>query len=55
MRFQVWMRGRSLIASYDVYVDVVADNDEEAAQRAKREPTKPTGAFFNWSPSMFSV
>lgn len=55
MRFRVWMRGHSMTASYDGYVDVVADDDEEAERRAKRELTKPTGAFFDWSPSMFSV
>lgn len=55
MIFRVWMRGHSMTASYDGYVDVVADNDEEAERKAKRELTRPTGTFSDWSPSMFSV
>lgn len=55
MRFRVWMHGHSMSASYDGYVDVVADDEEEAQYRAKRELTKPTGTFYDWSPSMFHV
>jgi len=44
-----------MTASYDGYVDVVADNEEEAAYKAKRELTKPTGSFSDWSPSMWKV
>lgn len=55
MRYRVWMLGKSMSACYDGYVDVVADDEEEAVYRAKRELTKPTGTFFDWSPSMFTV
>lgn len=55
MKYRVWMHGSSMTASYDGYVDVIADNEEEAVHRAKRELTKPTGTFSDWSPSMFKV
>lgn len=55
MRFRVWMHGYSMSASYDGYVEVLADDEEEAERRAKRELTKPTGTFYDWSPSMFSA
>lgn len=42
-------------ASYDGYVDVIADDEEAAEKRAKRELTKPTGTFSDWTPSMFVV
>jgi hypothetical protein len=55
MKYRVWMRGNSMTASYDGYVDVIADNEEDATLKAKRELTKPTGTFSDWSPSMFKV
>lgn len=53
MNYRVWLYGRSMSASYDGYVDVTADNDEEAVSKAKRTLTKPTGTFRDWSPQMF--
>lgn len=55
MKYRVWMRGSSMTASYDGYVDVIADNEEDAARKARRELTKPTGTFSDWSPSMFKA
>jgi hypothetical protein len=42
-------------ACYDGYVDVVAENGEEAEFKAKRELTKPTGTFSDWGMSMFRL
>jgi hypothetical protein len=53
--YRVWLNGHSMTASYDGYVDVVADDEDDAEYRAKRELTKPTGTFFDWSPSMFTL
>ena len=55
MKYRVWMIGRSMSATYDGYVDVHAENEEEAIFRAKRDLTKPSGAFFDWAPWMFRV
>ena len=52
-QFRVWLFGHSMTASYEGYVDVIAEDEEEAEWRAKRELTKPTGTFFDWAPSMF--
>jgi len=53
--YRVWLYGRSMSASYDGYVDVIADSEGTAECRAKRKLTKPSGPFFDWSPSMFRV
>ena len=55
MLYRVYLFGRSMTASYDGYVDVWADNEEDAEYRAKRKLTGPSGAFYDWSPSMFRV
>lgn len=52
---RVWLRGRSMTVSYDGYVDVWAEDEDNAVFRAKRELTKPTGTFSDWGPSMFTV
>jgi hypothetical protein len=54
-KFRVWLIGSSMTATYDGYVDVYANDEEDAVRRAKRELTKPTGTFSDWSPSMFRV
>jgi hypothetical protein len=54
-KFRVWLIGKSMTASYDGYVDVVAEDEEEAESRAKRELTKPSAPFFVWGPSMFKT
>lgn len=54
-RFRVWLYGHSMTASYSGYVDVVAQDEEEAEWRAKRTLTKPGGTFYDWSPSMFET
>jgi len=53
--YRVWLFGKSMTANYEGYVDVIAEDEEQAVYKAKRELTKPTGTFFNWSPSMFSL
>lgn len=55
MMYRVWLVGRSMSASYDGYVDVLADDEEDAEYKAKKKLTGPRGAFFDWSPSMFHV
>lgn len=47
MSFRVWMHGRSMTASYDGYVDVFADDEEDAEYKAKRKLTGPNGTFFD--------
>lgn len=54
-KYRVWLDGSSMSARYDGYVDVVAEDEEDAKYRAKRELTKPNGTFHDWSPSMFRV
>lgn len=54
-KYRVWLRGRSMTASYDGYVDVWADDEDDAVFRAKRELTRPGGTFFDWGPSMFTA
>lgn len=54
-RYRVWMIGSSMSARYDGYVDVVAEDEDDAVWRAKRELTKPSGTFSDWGPSMFRV
>lgn len=55
MRYRVYMHGHSMTASYSGYVDVWADDEEDAEYRAKRKLTGPMGTFSDWSPSMFHV
>lgn len=55
VRYRVWMHGSSMTASYDGYVDVFAENEEDAEYRAKRKLTSPSGSFSDWSSSMFRV
>lgn len=55
MKYRVWLYGSSMSASYDGYVDVAADDEEDAEYKAKRKLTGPGGSFFDWSPSMFRV
>lgn len=54
-RYRVWLIGSSLTASYDGYVDVWADDDEDAEYRAKARLTGPGGTFSDWSPGMFKT
>lgn len=55
MNYRVWLYGSSMTASYDGYVDVFADDEEDAEYKAKRKLTGPRGTFSDWSPSMFRV
>lgn len=55
IRFRVWLVGRSMTARYEGYVDVVAQDEEDAEYRAKRQLTRPGGTFSDWGPSMFST
>lgn len=55
MLYRVYMYGQSMTANYNGYVDVRAEDEEDAEYRAKRELTRPGGTFFDWSPSMFRV
>ena len=55
MLYRVHMFGRSMTANYSGYIDVSADDEEDAERRAKRKLTGPRGTFFDWSPSMFRV
>ena len=54
-KYRVWLIGSSMTAAYDGYVDVFAEDEEDAGYRAKRELTKPRGVFSDWSPSMFKL
>ena len=42
-----------MTAHYDGYVDVIAENEEDAEYVAKRRLTNPSGVFRDWSRSMF--
>ena len=53
--YRVWLRGSSMTATYDGYVDVDATDEEGASFRAKRKLTGPGGAFSDWGPSMFKT
>ena len=52
-RYRVWLIGSSMTAHYDGYVDVIAENEEDAEYVAKRRLTNPSGVFRDWSRSMF--
>lgn len=52
-KYRVWLIGSSMTARYDGYVDVLAEDEDDAEFQAKRELTKPTGTFSDWGPSMF--
>jgi hypothetical protein len=54
-KYRVWLFGGSMAATYDGYVDVYAEDEEDAGYRAKRKLTGSAGAFSDWSPSMFKV
>ena len=54
-QYRVWLTGRSMSASYDGYVDVLAEDEEAAEYRAKRELTRPGGTFSDWTRSMFKT
>ena len=54
-KYRVWLIGRSISANYDGFVDVYAEDEEDAAYKAKRKLTGPGGAFSDWSMSMFKV
>lgn len=55
MMYRAYMNGHSMTASYSGYVDVRADDEQDAEYRAKRELTGLVGTFSDWSPSMFQV
>lgn len=44
-----------MTASYDGYVDVLADDEFGAANTAKHNLTRRGGTFEDWHPSMFRV
>jgi len=54
-KYRVWLRGSSMIASYDGYVDVSASDEADAKNKALKKLTSKDGSFFDWSPSMFKV
>ena len=54
-KFRVWLYGSSMTATYDGYVDVIVENEEQAVYEAKRKLTYKGGTFSDWSPSMFRV
>lgn len=54
--YRVWLIGSSMTARYDGYVDVNANDAEGAIDNALNKLTnKHTGAFSDWSKSMFKV
>lgn len=56
MVYRVWLIGSSMTARYDGYVDVNANTPEDAHEKALNKLTnKHTGAFSDWSKSMFKV
>lgn len=55
MKYRVWLIGRSMSASYNGYVDVWAEGEDDANYKAKRKLTGPGGSFRDWSPSMFKT
>lgn len=54
-KYRVWLRGHSMTASYNGYVDVWAEDEADAVFRAKRQLTRPDGTFSDWAPSMFKA
>ncbi len=55
MIYRVRMTGRSATASYDGYIDVLANSEKDAKDQAKQKLIGPTGIFVDRSPSMFHV
>jgi len=55
IRYRVWLDGKSMTARYNGYVDVVAENEDDAAYKAKRKLTRPGGTFSDGGPSMFTT
>lgn len=53
--YRVYLHGSSMSACYDGYVDVNAEDEDDAVFQAKRKLTSPRGTFFDWSPSMFKA
>jgi hypothetical protein len=54
-KYRVWLHGSSMTASYDGYVDVLADDEGDAEDRALTKLTSKNGSFSDWSRSMFRV
>lgn len=44
-----------MTVSYEGYVDVWALGEDDAVYKAKRELTRPGGAFSDWAPFMFTA
>lgn len=54
-KYRVHMRGHSMTANYEGYVDIYAEDNDDAPFQAKHKLTKRGGAFSGWSPDMFEV
>lgn len=55
MIFRVWLHGSSMTASYNGYVDVNANDINDAKDKALTKLTCANGTFSDWSKDMFRV